>query len=173
VGEVTAGEYLAELAARGEPTTPRPVTADERLALWIYTSADGWYKEINRQLREDEAEVNTQEFTKVLNQALSKLFVYGGYVYRGVAIPNLDVFLMDYRVGSVIRWDAFTSASKDQSLAFYGNVLFVIKSQRGRSLGAHSATAHLDEVLFCAPSHFRVVAVERKGDDAVIEVDEV
>jgi hypothetical protein len=68
---------------------------------------------------------------------------------------------------------AFTSASRQEENAFYGNVLLIMTSKNGRILSDHSATPELDEVVFLSGTRFRVVAVERNGDDAVIELEEI
>lgn len=144
-----------------------------RVAILIYTSSAGWYAEINRQLREQDVTPAVAEFAQLLTAAVETLIPFEGTVYRGIAVPDLDSFLLDYEPGLVVTWRSFTSTTRDPERAFFGNVLFIIEAKNARLLGHYSATPELEEALFSPGARFRVVAVERNGDDAVIELQEV
>lgn len=88
-------------------------------------------------------------------------------------MPDLDSFLLDFEPGFIVTWHSFTSTTRDLERAFFGNVLFIIEAKNARLLGHYSATPELDEALFSPGARFRVVATERNGDDAVIELEEV
>lgn len=144
-----------------------------RVAILIYTSDEGWYREINRQLREHDVTPVVAEYVELLTAAIDPLFAVKGKLYRGIAVADLDRFLLDYETGFVLAWDSFTSTTRNADQAFFGNVLFIIEAKNARWVGDFSATPKLEEAIFPPGTRFRVVAVERKGDDAVIELEEV
>ena len=73
-----------------------------------------------------------------------------------------------YRPGSAVTEPFFVSSSK----AFSGNVLFVIHSRHGKDVQPYSQHPSEKEVLFTADTRFRVLGVERRGDDTHIEMEE-
>lgn len=92
-----------------------------------------------------------------------------GFIVGVIAVAE---FLLDYDTGFVLAWDSF-STTRNADQAFFGNVLFIIEAKNARWVGDFSATPKLEEAIFPPGTRFRVVAVERKGDDAVIELEEV
>lgn len=149
------------------------LTADERLAIWIYSSTDDrWYERINRELRELNPCDDVKFFAQLLNEALEKTPVFAGQAYRGMTVPDIDAHIEDYDIGKVVPWAAFTSSTRDLAKAFSGNVLFIISSQNGRVLGAYADKPAEEEVLFKAGSKFRVLAAERLDGLLIISVAE-
>jgi hypothetical protein len=173
VGTRKVSEYLRQVRARRIVSSRNPLTLPERLAIWIYTSPDEFYREINRQFREDDASHTTLAFASLLNRAIRKLFRHAGYVYRGITVQDLDAFMADYAANDVHTWASFTSSSRQRDKAFDGNVQFIIASKSGAVLGNHAVEPEQEEVLFGTGSKFRVVAVERRDDVAVVELEEI
>lgn len=93
---------------------------------------------------------------------------FTGDVYRGIKSASLDAFLADYDVGKIMTWDRFTSATRKPEHAFYGDVLFIIESKTGRALSGDE-----EEVLFMPGTSFKVLGLERRGDNAVISMEEI
>jgi hypothetical protein len=149
------------------------LTQSERLALWIYTSTDaGWYERINGELWGAACSAEVWELSGILNAALAKFPPCNRIVYRGFRTADLDAFLATYGIGNVIRWPGFTSSTLDPEKAFEGNVLFTIRSQNGRILGAYADKPAEEEVLFPSGCRFLIVSLERREDVALIELDE-
>ena len=152
---------------------PYGLSADERLAVWIYSSTnDSWYERINRELRELNPSEDVRFFAQLLNEALEKLPAFVGEVYRGMTVPDLDAHVDDYEIDVIVPWAAFTSSSREITKAFDGNVLFSIASQNGRGLGVYADKPSEEEILFCSGSKFRVLAAERRDGFLIISVAE-
>ncbi len=147
--------------------------AAQRLALWIYTNfTSNWYAEINRELWSGAPSLSVVAFAQILNSAIRKLPAYVGTVYRGIESRDLDALLGTHHYGATVTWPGFTSSSLDRSEAYFGDVLFVIKSRNGRALGLYAHNHHEREVLFPSGARFHVTYVERIDDTAIIEVEE-
>jgi hypothetical protein len=146
----------------------------EQFAIWIYSSTNArWYEIVNGELWTGHPRPDIQLFSEILNCALEKLPPYEGKVYRGYPAGDLDEFLARHEVDETVTFDGFTSTSKDLATAFPGNVLFIIRSHSGRDLDYYADKPSEQEVLFPSGTPFKVVAVERHGDFAVIEIEEV
>jgi hypothetical protein len=149
------------------------LTEAERLAIWIYTSTDaGWYARINGELWNPPCSAEVALFASVLNVALGNIPPCDRIVYRGYNADDLDAFLGTYGIGDVIRWPGFTSSTLDPAKAFEGNVLFTIRSQKGRILGQYADKPAEEEVLFPTGCRFLIISVERRDDVAFIELEE-
>jgi hypothetical protein len=139
------------------------ITNSEALAAYVYATANGWHTYINKQLWSNDPDQDVVEFAKVLDSALSKIVSVAGKqstVYRGYQVTDLDVFDSNYRLGQIITFPAFTSASFTESGAFGGNVLFIIRSLNARAIWWLSPTFHEEEALFPTNCRFEVVDKE-------------
>jgi hypothetical protein len=152
----------------------------QQVAIWAYTCAsDGWHFRINGELWDGTPSSEVRRFTSVLNAALSKMYNHPGTVFRGYAEEELDFFLEPYQVGNIREFPGFTSTTKEEALAFYGNILFIIQARtppfqdRFPDVERFSAVPDEKEVLFPAGTRFRVRAVERVEESAIIELEQV
>lgn len=168
-------DLLREACDRRTPVDG-PLNKWERLALWLYTTTNGpWFKIINAPLREGRERSHALiVVTKCLENAVRKLPVHNGIVWRGIRVPNLAAFLDDLdRQRGVIVWPAFSSASIDETQADIGNVLFIIKSHAGGRIGFYAEIWEEQEVLFLPGSRFQVVGSERTSTKAVINLRQI
>jgi hypothetical protein len=147
----------------------------EALAFYIYTTSLAWHAVINRELWEGDTREEILIFRDVLNAALEKLPLYtaqNGIVYRGYTASDLDSFLSHYRPDSIVVFHGFTSASFKADEAYGGNVLFIIRALTARTAWFVSANFHECEVLLPTDRRFLISEVERRGDQAVIRIEE-
>jgi hypothetical protein len=186
VGDVTYRDVFVEflgdeelfarccLAARvGEPG-PHDLSEGERLAVWIYSCVNtAWSSRINRALWDGDADDGIKGVETILNAALQKLEPYVGPVYRSFRETDLDDLVTEYEVGASVHWFEFASATTDAPSALAGNVLFLVTPRTGRLLGPYSERPEDGEVVFPSGSHFKVCALERQCDSAVIELEEI
>ncbi|QFT29098.1 NAD:arginine ADP-ribosyltransferase [Labrenzia sp. THAF82] len=148
----------------------------EGLAFYIYTTEMGWYEVINSELWSHSPSSHFQLFKSVLNNALKKMEPYKankGIVFRGFRAKDLESFLHTYRLGEVITFHGFTSASFKQDYAYVGNVLFIIKALTGCGVWFLSPKYEECEVLIPAGKSFRVEGVERQGAKVVVYLEEI
>jgi NAD:arginine ADP-ribosyltransferase len=160
------------------------LSASERLAMWVYTSArNGWYSTLNSDLRAGAPARATTDFARILLGALHKLPQYDGEVYRSFQSRDFETDLGAYLRHPTKTWYGFSSTTLDEVYcveAYPGNLFFTIHSKTGRRLCGnspipfeYSAKPFEQEVLFAHPSKFRVVSVERRDDKASIELEEI
>jgi NAD:arginine ADP-ribosyltransferase len=150
------------------------LTAAEWLSIWIYTNfTSNWYDQLNRELWSGVPSLSAAVFAQILNSAIGKLPAHVGSVYRGIESRNLEALLGTHHYGATVSWPGFTSSSLDRSQAYFGDVLFVIKSRNGRPLGLYAHNHNEREVLFPAGTRFHITFVERFDDTAIIEVEEL
>lgn len=135
-----------------------PLNADDVAALAHYTGPG--YQDLNFALREGALDASQQARVDALQKALEKLPVYEGAVVRGTNLPA-DA-LEQYRPGDVITEPAFTSTSRDHTVAqspiFAGNTEFRIWSTTGRDVSSVSMYPGEQEILFPAGSKFYVIS---------------
>lgn len=119
----------------------------------------------------------TDKETKILNDldsALSKMPKYSDTVTRSVSInsEDIDYFLKNYKVGSVITHKAYTSATKGDIYNPDARVQMVIKSKNGRDISEYNKKEQ--EILFVRNTRFNVIKVDTNDDFYVrIELEEV
>jgi len=164
-------DFCSSACLRNTPNDG-PLSRWERFAVWLYTTTAGpWFKDINIPLREGrELSDPLKVMAACLNDALLKLPVHDGLCYRGIRVENLSAFVHRHSVDSEITWNAFDSSTLDSAQAVIGNVLFIIRSNAGRRLGAYAALREEQEVLFSPGSRFRVVGLERTTTMAIINL---
>jgi hypothetical protein len=173
IGKDKYDQYLTWIGLRGHILTARPMSADEQVAIWTYTSDDGWHQRINEELWENRATREVTDFAYYLDATLRSAFKFHGPVYRGYTSDDLEDFVQGYSVGAVQEFPAFTSTTKDLNQAFVGNVLFVISAQHGGDIEELSALPAEQEVLFSTRTKFRTLAKEMTGNTAIIELEQV
>jgi hypothetical protein len=106
-----------------------------------------------------------------LVRGVERLPRFRGLVFRGYqAAEPLGNFLNRYEVGSISEWSTYSSASRRAENAFFGNVLFAIQSKTGRELPDYKDE---QEIVFLPGTKFKVLAIERQEDNAVVEMAEV
>lgn len=119
----------------------------------------------------------TDSETKILDNldsALSKMPKYSNTVTRSVSIngEDIDYFLKDYKVGSVIIHKAYTSTTKGDIYNPDARVQMVIKSKNGRDISIYNEEEQ--EILFARNSRFKVKNVDTSDEFYVrIELEEV
>ena len=169
-------EYYQELAKTylAEPIAKYNLSVDEFMAIKHYTS-DG-FTSLNAYLygkypNATDAEKQTFEhIRRLLNQALQKMPIYQGKSTRIVGLSDGEI--LQYQVGSIITWQAFSSSSMGKDVIIdQANVRFSINGESARRIDEISGHDE-QEVLFSAPTSFRVVSVKKIGHMTYIELEE-
>lgn len=116
---------------------------------------------VNYALRDGNPTEGEKAYIRNLDKTLDKEENYSGVVYRGVEGINVS----DYAgsIGSTVKYDAYTSTSKDSGRAeSYGKsgVVFVIQSRTGKDIESKSSHSYEKEVLFKRNTEFIVERVE-------------
>lgn len=132
---------------------PPEMDLDEAVALRFYTG--NGYEELNSALRRGPPDSERAKPCKdSINSALAALPPeQDRMVYRGVNLPA--EILASHATGEIVRYEAFTSTSTSEPFA--GNTQIVIRSRSGHNIKAYSNVPDEDEVLFGAPSCFKVI----------------
>ncbi|CAF1523855.1 unnamed protein product [Adineta ricciae] len=143
-----------------------------KTCVYLYTHDSFLYQTLNKAVREfDKSKLNTLgPFCYFLHEysRMDKGFL--GTVYRGAKLSLLDIEMYEKAVGQWQTWTAFTSASKNRSVAeLYGvNTLFIIHitnftlgGVRGCDISHLSKFPDEEEVLIPAGSIFCVTSVEQ------------
>jgi hypothetical protein len=133
------------------------------VALYVYSTANGWHSYINEQLWSGHPESDVLTFAEVLNSAVNKIpaiTASQATVYRGYNARDLDDFAAHYEEGQSVAFPGFTSASFVEAGAFGGNVLFIIRALSARAIWHYSPNYHEEEALLPTDCSFRVVAKE-------------
>lgn len=156
------------------------LTEDEITSLIRYKSSESYTT--NAKLR-DEIELTEfeQEFVDSLDNALSKLPLYEGVVYRNLSFDDVgedeyNAFLKKHQVGKPIVYRAYTSAStKINGHPVKGNLVvrMVVQSINARNVDGYGNNFE-NEVIFPRKTAYRVEkVVENKKGQPVIYVKEV
>ncbi|MCO6008399.1 hypothetical protein NE236_25815 [Actinoallomurus purpureus] len=151
------------------------IPIEDQVATYYYTTFDG--PSINQALHEGDL-AYLEPLAPVIRcvvSALNQSPVYVGPVERGLYLNHEQMHMVDhYRPGEIVREPAFTSTSWDPRQRFNGNVRFLIYSENGRIIppGMHAAP-QVREVLFPKDTAFRVLDVERNGDQVTVHLREV
>ncbi|MBL7715045.1 MAG: hypothetical protein JNL01_06215 [Bdellovibrionales bacterium] len=143
---------------RKKPKLNCGLTQVEYTMLQYYTGS-GYYC-LNKGLREKKFKYDDPAI-QTLNSALSKLPNYRGFVSRGADLPQ--EVIRRHQVGSIIEYTSFTSTSTGDG--FGGSVKYKIFSKTGKPVMGFSAVGNGElEVLFRAPTRFKVLAVEPENN---------
>lgn len=145
-----------------DDTSPDPfgLTADERIAIWLYTGSGDLYARINGALWSNVVPAPMAIFVATLRTGLRKLPKLTGTAFRGAPVyGSLEAFIEIYRPGREIVWPAFSSAAREMHLAYRSHVLFVIASTEGRSVQGYGTEAEQGEIIFLPGSKFSVSSI--------------
>jgi NACalpha-BTF3-like transcription factor len=131
---------------------------------------DGGYKAVNKALRSGSLSQAQHVYTRLVNDALTKMPKYTGTVKRGANLSPEKI--ARYQPGHVVTEGAFTSTGIGYK--FSGNVHFTVKSNGMRGADfSKGANIHEREVLFKANTNFLVHKVHTVGGTTHIEMEEV
>jgi hypothetical protein len=140
------------------------------MALYLYTSNEFIYKQVNLSLTNWQKNTIWNSFTECLYQALHLLPYHVGEIYRGVdAKFNLD----EYGIGNIITWNTFSLCSYEWTTASdlinkKTGIVFVINSKTGRNISKYSKFPVDCEVLFIPGTRFQVKAHYRAPNITVL-----
>ncbi|MFG1361597.1 ADP-ribosyltransferase domain-containing protein [Xanthobacter pseudotagetidis] len=150
------------------------LTAEEMMALAIYTSISGHHLRINRSLWERRKDSPARMVSRALAGALGKLPRHPGLCFRSVdPAGGPEQARKDYAVGSTVSWPAFTSTSVNIADCPARSVLFVIRSETGRILRYVSEMPDEREVLFAPATAFDILGQAEAGGRLIVEMAEV
>ena len=149
------------------------LSKDEKYAINKYIGFDSYT--YNEKLRNN---IDlTKEEEKILNNldsALSKMPKYEGNVTRSVSVSSndIDYFLKNYKVGSIVKHKAYTSTTKGDIYNPDARVQMNIVSKNGRDITKYNKEEQ--EILFIRNSKFKVKKVDTNDDFYVrIELEEI
>ncbi|MEE0060403.1 MAG: phage minor capsid protein [Acutalibacteraceae bacterium] len=135
------------------------LSEEELSALNAYISSESY--KINEKLRSGaELSIQEKEFVNNLDNALKKLPIYQGVVYRSLSsdmIEDINAFWKNHSNDSVIKYTAFTSTSTsvyDDSM----DIQMVIKSKFGRDIRQYNPNE--SEILFNKNTLFYISEVK-------------
>lgn len=143
-----------------------------------YTQEAPLYRELNGWLFKG---IKPNDFTddqlltmkRLLTNSLKKMPKYEGIVYRQVDDLPANI-LKQYKVGSTISWDGFSSASLEPKLAGFSGrkYTFIIHSKTSRRIESLSAIATEKETLLM-PGKFKITNRQEQGQKIIIEMKEL
>ena len=142
-----------------------------------YTHDAPLYQELNAWLftgktPENFSKNNLLTMKRSLMTSLKKIPKYEGTCYRYV--PDLPVEVMkQYKAGSTIVWDGFSSATTKPNLFNDRNIEFTIRSKTSRPISQFSEFEHQKETLFIPGSKFKVTNRTEQGSKILIELEEI
>lgn len=129
----------------------------QELEMISYYTKSG-YSCLNTYLREASNQNDKiNEIVKILNDGLTKLPNYQGFVRRGVSLPQ--EIRDTHKVGSVVKYPYFVSTST--GYGFEREDIFYILSKTGKPVMDLSNLKKEYEVLFKAGTSFKVLSVEK------------
>ena len=148
----------------------------ETAALLSYKSSESY--KINAMLRDDEVlSASDREFVNNLDNALLKLPIYQGLVYRNISFDDFggkeefDAFIEEHNVGNIVSYKAFTSAStKRDGYVVEGNYIvgMAIESVNARDVDGYGNNFE-SEVIFLRDSDYIVdrITYNNKGQPII------
>lgn len=135
------------------------LTDEDKLAIDTYKSSQSYI--LNDKLRRGEQlNPREEEIVHQIDQAIAKLPVYNGAVYRSMQsdmISDLDVFNEEHIPGRIVIYSAFTSSSTmvyDESM----DIQLIIQSRNGRDMREYNPMEK--EIVFPRDSQFFVIKRE-------------
>lgn len=173
----TIEKAIKEASFKSLPEAYNLLDDIEKGVLYHYTGSGyhllNEYLYSNTKLSKPNALLNAMEY--VLNRALKKLKTdYQGFVTRGVrSLPQklLNRYKRAFDIGGTVTHKAFTSTST--SKGFSGNVVFRIKSKKGKAIEDISEFENEKEVLFKSNSKFRVTGYLEREGKVYVEMEEI
>ncbi|CAF0870463.1 unnamed protein product [Adineta ricciae] len=159
----------AYMAKKIQECLNKPRVEVSKTAIGLYTKDSFLYFALNKAVREYDL---SKLFTLgplcfLINDYASVAEEFVGIVYRGVQLTNADIQEYRQAIGTWKTWPAYTSTSKNRTLAeAYGNTLFVIEiihcplsAPRNFDIAEFSSFPEEEEVLLLAGCSFQVVHV--------------
>jgi len=142
-----------------------------------YTKDAPLYRELNAYMftgktPENFSLNNLLTMKRMLTTSLKKMPKYEGTAYRYV--PDLPAgVLKQYKPGSTIAWDGFSSATTKPNLFNDRNIEFLIRSKTSRPISQLSEFEGQKETLFMPGSKFKVTNRTEQGSKILIELEEI
>lgn len=122
------------------------LSADEMFAIWIYTTPRSFFSLINMALTTQGEPPHIRAVANLIDAGLKKLPVYQGTLYRGVKVPDPELFVSIHPLGREIEWRAFSSCTDDPETAYPYEVELVVHARRARRVTYYSG-AYDDEFI--------------------------
>lgn len=110
-----------------------------------------------------------------MNTAIRRELEYTDTAYRGAALTTDEINM--YKVGEIIIWAPFISASKKKTESLDGNVLFQIRTESSiseygkrypRSIAHLSVFPNEEEVLYLITCAYRVKSIKKPHNKTII-----
>jgi hypothetical protein len=131
-------------------TLPFDLVLWEIVCIFSYTCPNTLHKIINEAIRSQKNIEKWKSYIFYLNNALTKIPSFNGYVYRGI-----DISLNEYEAGKIIIWSAFSSCTTNPNKAveFLSSgskkgTLFVILSKTSKPVKNFSRIPSEEETIF-------------------------
>ena len=141
----------------------------EQAAIFSYISGDSY--KINAKLRDGSIlEPHEDDLISNLDSALRKLPEYHGEAIRSLLFTSreeLQKFAIEHKIGKVVTYPAFTSASTETGYHENPSIIMKIQSETGRDLREYNKKEA--EILFPRNSAFFIKSVE--VDNGVITIN--
>ena len=150
------------------------LTDDEKYAINQYISSFAYT--INEKLRRNIPLTSEEENIRInLDSALAKMPLYEGNLTRSLLFSNDETvteFLRTYKVGSIIEYSEFISATYGSIYNPNGQVqIYILNSQNGKDISSFNPQE--TEVLYQRNSRFQVVTVEKQSGKFYITLEEL
>jgi len=129
------------------------------LALYLYTSNEHIFRNINQTLMNWDSHSIWQPFINTLYQGMTLINDYKGEVYRAVdTLFNME----DYAIGNKLSWNSFSICSSEwKSCSDLINqkkgIVFIIRSKTGKDISKYSANPTDAPVCFLPETNFIIV----------------
>jgi SPP1 gp7 family putative phage head morphogenesis protein len=169
-------ELLLQLADKaleysGTDRASLPLSDKELVSIRVYTGSG--YGVVNQSLiSQNKSQLESfGPMIAILNEALEKLPNWEGTAYRGI---NLSSAKQDqYQVGTVVKWNNFSSCSRDVNAAFNSkNTIFtVLNVTDGKNIQIMSGSPSEKEIILPMGKKVRVVSRDHVGGKLNVTVE--
>ncbi|WP_308575531.1 minor capsid protein [uncultured Fusobacterium sp.] len=151
------------------------ITYEEEKAIMDYKSPDGKMYILNDKLRQGfELNEEEKEWIKNLDSFLKKMPCYKGDLIRTIELSgkNLHDFLWNNKIGDIIKYKAYTSASKGEIYEEDMPIWMYIKnSKKARNISGFGLSE--DEVLYERNCKFKILDVYLHKGKYCLELEEI
>lgn len=154
------------------------LTTKQAYYIHAYSHEAPLYKELNAYLFKGENPAShsvNQLLTmkRLLSNSLKRMPKYQGVVYRQIDELPANV-LSQYKIGSTVVWDGFSSSSTSAELDGFSKrrYTFIIHAKNARQIDRF-ADYDEKETLFTAGSKFKILRREEQGDKYMFELEEL
>lgn len=145
---------------------------EEQYAINQYISPESYI--LNETLR-NELKLTVQQKIMIenLDKALDKMPKYKGITTRSIMLNEYELkeFLKKHRIGSKIKYKAYTSSTIGSRYNELSNVELYIKSKSGRDIRKYNKEEQ--EVLFKRNTSFKIEAIEKIDNIYHIIMEEI